>query len=142
MISREFDLADLDLWSLDNLENENDRIARGDAFVLRGHLRELAPVLAEQILDNHFRLLDFRWIELALDSKPHLAFLNRSSMSDSETECMPSYRMRRMLGRSFTSKMMILPFARPGESSTRSFTSSKNCVFQSAWKSRRSVSSL
>src|SRR6266567_858835 len=50
--------------------------------------------------------------------------------------------MRRMTGRSFNSKIMTFALGRSGESSTRSFTSSKNCVFQSAWKSRRKVSSL
>src|SRR5262249_2368014 len=65
MISRELDFPDFDFRSLVNLEYKNDGVARRNSLVLRGHLRELPAVLAEQFAQNNFRLLDLRGIELA-----------------------------------------------------------------------------
>src|SRR5207245_8267183 len=75
MIASELDLADLDLGTLHNLENENDRVTRGDALILRRDFGELAPVLAEQILKNHFRFLDLRGIERTFHGEADFAFL-------------------------------------------------------------------
>src|SRR6266852_3027862 len=75
MITGELDLADLDLWTFFDFENENDRVARSDALILRSDLCKLPAVLSKQFLDNHFRLLDFSGVELAFDGKTDFAFL-------------------------------------------------------------------
>src|SRR5262249_17982219 len=75
MIAGELDLADLDFWPLDNLKNENDGVARSDALVLRRDLGELAPMLAEQLLQHHFGFLDLGRIEWAFNAQSDLSFL-------------------------------------------------------------------
>ena len=75
VVSCELNLADLDLRPLVNLEDQNHRVARGDSFVLRRDRRELPPVLAQQFLQHHFRLLDARRIERALHRQAHLFLL-------------------------------------------------------------------
>ena len=56
MVADEFDGADFNFGTFINLEDEDYGVARGDAFVLRGDFGELAAVLAEQFLQNDFRL--------------------------------------------------------------------------------------
>src|SRR6266853_2955630 len=75
VVSTELDFADLNLGAFLDLENENDGVAGGDAFVLRGDFRELAAVLAQQFLQHDFRFLDFGGIELAFDAEADFAFL-------------------------------------------------------------------
>ena len=71
-------------------ENQDDRVAGGDALVLRRDLGELTAVLAEKFFEDDFGFLDLRGVELLSTVSPTLRSLKRSRMSDSETECMPS----------------------------------------------------
>jgi hypothetical protein len=57
------------------LENENDGVAGGDALVLRSNFGELPAVLAEQVLQDHFGLLDARRIELAFYGETYFSLL-------------------------------------------------------------------
>src|SRR5437879_3260161 len=73
MISREFDFADLDLGAFVDFEHQDDGVARSDALIFRGDLRELPAVFTEKLFQHHFSLLDFRGIELAFDGEADLA---------------------------------------------------------------------
>src|SRR5580693_8405760 len=75
MITGELDAANLDLWAFLDLEHQNNRVAGGDAFVLRGYFGKLAAVLAEQLLQNHFSFLDARRIKLAFHGQTDFALL-------------------------------------------------------------------
>src|SRR5690349_15334391 len=75
MITREFDSADFDFGAFVNFEYKNDRVARGDALVLRRHFRKLPPMFAEQFLNHHFSFLDFGGVEGTFDRQAHLALL-------------------------------------------------------------------
>ena len=63
----ELNFADFDLRAFIYLEDQDHCVARGDAFVFRRHGRKLPPVLAQQFLQDHFRFLDSRGIELAFN---------------------------------------------------------------------------
>src|SRR6266436_1138701 len=73
VIAGEFNLADLYLGTFVDFENEDDRVAGGDALVLRRDFGKLAAVLAQQFLQDDFRFLDARGVELAFDSEADLA---------------------------------------------------------------------
>src|SRR6476661_2157190 len=75
VVSDELDLADFNLGAFNNLEDQDHSITGGDAFVLRGYFRELAAVLAKQLLQYHFGLLDFRGIEWAFHGEADLPLL-------------------------------------------------------------------
>ena len=75
VIAGEPDVANLHLGTFFDLEDEDHGVAGGDALVLGSDLRELAAMLAEEILQNDFRLLDAGGIELALDGQTYFALL-------------------------------------------------------------------
>ncbi len=75
MIAGEFDLADFDLGAFLNFENQDDGVARCNAFILRGDFCKLVAVFPEQFAQHYFRFLDFRRIELTLNREPDLPFL-------------------------------------------------------------------
>ncbi len=75
VIAGELNVADLDLGAFFDFEHQDDGVTGGDAFVLGRDFRELAAMLTQQILQHHFRFLDSRGIELALDRQTDLAFL-------------------------------------------------------------------
>jgi hypothetical protein len=73
VIAGKFNPADLYLGTFLDFENEDDRVAGGDALVLRSDFGELAAVLAEQLFQDHFRFLDARGVELAFYGEADLA---------------------------------------------------------------------
>src|ERR1700730_12883015 len=75
MITGELYATDFDLGAFLNCENENDRVAGGDSFVLRSDVGKLTAVLAEQFLQNHFSLLDARGVKLTFHGQTDLALL-------------------------------------------------------------------
>src|SRR5260370_35963079 len=75
VVPRELDAADLHLRPFLNFENQDDRVARRDALVLRRDFGELAAVLPKQFLQDYFRFLDARGIKLALHREADLALL-------------------------------------------------------------------
>src|SRR5260370_14406986 len=75
VVPRELDAADLDLRPFLNFKNQDNGVARRDALVFRRNLGKLAAVLAQQFLQNYFRLLDPRGIKLAFHREADLALL-------------------------------------------------------------------
>src|SRR4030095_6362580 len=73
VIPREADFSDLDLRAFDNLEDQDDRVARAKALILRSNRRELPAVLGQQVFQYQARLHDPRGIELALHRQADLA---------------------------------------------------------------------
>ena len=87
----ELNRADFYFGPFSHLEDQDNGIAGGNAFVFGRHRGELVAMLGKQLLERHFRFFNFRGIEkLALDASSRLSFsLKRSRMSDSEIEWMP-----------------------------------------------------
>ena len=63
VVAGELDVADLDLGAFVNFEDQDDRVAGGDALVLRRDLGELTAVLAEKFFEDDFGFLDLRGVE-------------------------------------------------------------------------------
>ena len=75
VIAGEADVADFYLRSFFDLEDENDGVAGGDAFVLWRDFGVLVAVLAEEIFEDDFGFLDARGIELAFHGEADFLFL-------------------------------------------------------------------
>src|SRR5258706_7774409 len=73
VIAGQFDLANFYLGPFFHFENQNDRVAGGNALVLRRDFGKLAPMLAEQFLQDNFGLLDACGIKLAFHGEADLA---------------------------------------------------------------------
>src|SRR5258705_308519 len=73
VIAGKFDFANLYLGSFFHFKNQDDRVAGGNALVLRCDFGKLAPMLAEQFLQDNFGLLDACGIKLAFHGEADLA---------------------------------------------------------------------
>ncbi len=107
------DLADFDLGSLHDVEHHFERGWR-DAPQVGSHGGELMPVLGDQIFQYDGRVVSLRsgsYIDST--TNPTLRSLNRSRMSDVETDFAPSYLMSRITGRLVTLLRLLHRRARP-----------------------------
>ena len=74
-VARDQDLADFHLRAFVDVEGELHGVRSGKSFVGGLDGRELAAVLGQQFFQDHFRFLDARGIELALDRQADFAVL-------------------------------------------------------------------
>ncbi len=74
-VSRDHNFADLHLGSFVDVERKRYGVRARQSFVGGLDGGELAAVLGQQLLNNHFRLLDFCRIELAFNREADLAVL-------------------------------------------------------------------